>query len=295
MAQKTPRNRPKKPTPPLMSISFSKSGSLSRAEETLPEITEDIELVVVEKFKVGLLDIGGPTLGALERGDRWPDVETTIGGSQLGIELAEVIDRKLAKQVETQRWYAAEVRKALGKDVERLQGFVVQLDDYHQNPPYPRPHSVAAIDLVANIAEHVREVINDVQSLPLTSLARTYTWQDAPTEPRIGASFSRGLWPTEQPGPRIFFSHSFPIPEDKWRKQLWTTIENKLKKRYTKYNGELWLLTYSLIGIVDDLQIGYAREQLTSASWMPFDKIMWAYPYPETDYAHVEQIFPASA
>jgi hypothetical protein len=278
-----------------MSISFPKSGSLSRTEENLPEVTEDIELVVAEKFKVGLLDIGGPTLGALERGDEWPDIETTAGENRLGIELAEVIDRELARQVEVQRWYAAEVRKALREDIERLQGFVVQLDDHYQNPPYPRPHSPAAYDLVAIITEHVRDAIDDVQHLPPTSLARLYRWREIPTEPRLGASFSRGLWPSEQPGPRISFSHAFPIPEDKWREGLWITIRDKLKKRYTKYNGELWLLTYSLMSIVDDLQIGYAREQLASVSQIPFDKIMWAYPYPGKNYAHVEQIFPAPA
>lgn len=72
--------------------------------EPLPDVKEDLELAIVERFLNGLR-AQGRDIGRPQRGGDPPDAVVQIEGARVGIEVVEVIDPEHAQRRDVQQRY----------------------------------------------------------------------------------------------------------------------------------------------------------------------------------------------
>lgn len=204
------RNPPRKPSVPLAQITFRAAGGVHGTVESLPPVKEDLELAIARKFVASLQVEGlGPEP---KRADPWPDVEVSLDGRVVGIEVVEVINPEHAQKRTTQERYLAAVLPMLDDLEERLDEVVMSVVDGYQEPRWPNPSSPEGQRLVMHLAERIRGVSSELAAMPRNG--RFYReWNDFEgSSLRIGLLASRGrrIVATSESGVDLMFSGTFP-------------------------------------------------------------------------------------
>jgi hypothetical protein len=291
-----PRRQPRKPSWPLASLIFPKQGTPYRRVEPLSDNQDDIELVIANKF-VTTLNRRGCALELPQhppKHDLWPDIQSRERGRTVGIEMVEVIHRGHAQKRALQNKYAVRVADHLRDVFPRLVGVRIQLDDGYQDPPYPPPDSPAGRRLAAEIADSIRQVVPELETLRVGSM-RWYRWRDDPGEPQSGAVCIRLTQAEVGDQPLISYLGSFPESTEYLNGLLTVAIQNKVRKRYGLYYGSLWLLAYESSfpsGLDVSEAVQEARRWLAEAHGHPFDEVWYAFPFPGRDHAHIDRLLP---
>lgn len=286
------RNPPRKPSVPLAQITFRAAGGVHGTVESLPPVKEDLELAIARKFVASLQVEGlGPEP---KRADPWPDVEVSLDGRVVGIEVVEVINPEHAQKRTTQERYLAALLPMLDDLEERLDEVVMSVVDGYQEPRWPNPSSPEGQRLVVHLAERIRGVSSDLAAMPRNG--RFYReWNDFEgSSLRIGLLASRGrrIVATSESGVDLIFSGTFPSDVATVRGLLAATVTGKIAKSYTPYpKGELWLLAYSQdFSAVDEDSVAYARQIVQSHSHN-FDAIWAFFPFPGDRGGQASQLF----
>jgi hypothetical protein len=206
----------------------------------------------------------------------------------------EVIHPGHAPKHALQSKYPERVTGLLEDVLPRPPGVHIQLDDGYQDPPYPALESPVGKRLAAEIAASIRRTVPELERLTVGS-ARWYRWRDAPGEPQSGAICIR-LTPAEVGDrPLISYFGSFPESTDSLNGLLTVAVEQKVRKRYGKYPGSLWLLAYQSSfhsGLDISQAVQQAKKWLAQARGHPFDEIWYAFLFPQQAHAHIERLLP---
>jgi hypothetical protein len=86
------KKKPRKPSRPVGHFVLPKAGGAYRVYEQLPDGKEQLERVIVEKFRLALEMRFARTLTTPEPGEQWPDFWTTENGWRIAIEITEVVN-----------------------------------------------------------------------------------------------------------------------------------------------------------------------------------------------------------
>lgn len=86
------KKKPRKPSQPVGHFVFPKAGTLYGVYEQFPDGKEELERVIVEKFRLALEVRFTRILTAPQSGSQWPDFWTTENERKTGIEIVEVVN-----------------------------------------------------------------------------------------------------------------------------------------------------------------------------------------------------------
>jgi hypothetical protein len=152
---------PRKPSFPVTAIVFRAGGKGTHlVVEPLPETKEELERAIVDRF-LSVLRARGHNIGRPERGPDPPDVVVQIDGTQVGIEVVEVIDPEHAQRRAVQEQYLRALLPLLQDLEEQLDGIAMTIVDGYQDPMWPSVASKQGQNLVRFLSEKVRSLAHD--------------------------------------------------------------------------------------------------------------------------------------
>ena len=283
------KNRPRKPTRPLGSAIFAKSGRVCLDVEHLPSTQEDIELVIGHKFIGGLDRFHGIKLSGLARGEEPADLTChDAHGNEIYIQLVEAVDRALREREQQRVVYTKALNEFYNEIAPLYDGCVLSLISPMDDPLLPPLNSKLGKQAFNEILTYLRELGVMLDTLG-TNNRRIRRWRVGGTEiladcERLAPRGSGVPFQVRSPG--NFLAGGLA--------DLCEAIRGKLKRQYSKPSSEFWLLVHST-DIVPlqpaDAQVTNA-EQLLSSRAHPFDKVWYLFPYSNKDYGHVLLIWP---
>lgn len=289
MAERIP---PRKPTQPLGHIVFPRKGRPYTVLDPLPEIADDLELVIVKKFIGALKHFEDRTILDPVRGNPWPDFEAEEDRHRIGIEVVEVLNPDHARKRALQEQYRDRILSLIEPFIGELTGLSILFDDGHQDHPYPALSNAEGSRLAQSIAENLYALVPKLGEIRVGQSFH-FKWQDEPGKPRIGTAGQR-FAPKESGFPvRFRFSGTFPSAAGVHHSLLAETIMGKVRKTYQTYrSGQLILLAYGHDPcIVDSPSIELAKRAL-SVSRHPFNEVWSFFPYAAKDLGAVAHVWP---
>jgi hypothetical protein len=185
--------------------------------------------------------------------------------------------------------------QTLGEVLLLFNGCRVSLVDSGDPPYLPQVTSTDGQACLRVLAEHVREVAKDVQTLEAGKIRSRRTKTPNP-EREISVLVERIL-PAGEPV-RLEFSWTGggpPYRTDASRGLLTQAVQSKIVKRYAKPAvGKFVLLAYSIDTLLqeDDPDVSESRRILES-SQHPFDDVWFIYPYADMELGALVHIRPA--
>ncbi len=226
-----------------------------------------------------------------ERGS-WPDFEGKLDGQRVGVELAEIVDPAEARNRSVRDEYLTQILENIDDLLPRFVGLWIMLNDGFQDaqewPPLGSRNGKA---LAAIISKGLHDLADELEALDDKVMIRS--WSD---DPKAGLSAHR-VAPRDKGTPaEVSFPQGvyFGYP-GKGTELLATTILSKVSKRYTTFDGHLWLLLYE----TEATWAGFERDEAFKAAHLdlekaahPFDEVWYFHPYAGEDMGSLHRIWP---
>lgn len=283
--------KPRRVTPPLAVLSFSKTGSVRKYVEPMPEDQEGLEEVILAKFLSALEERHGRRLKLIRNLSRDcddpPDFLATEGGKSLGIEMTEVVDSSHRELHSARLAYRRLVQDELQKRSLRLPGIVIRVADASGEPPYPRTTSRKGRELVECVVDHVERQYSSLcglglggeQHSRLSNAVCSWIFIRRVSEGRAESEIAQ-----------VEFEGGYMLHQTD---TLITSVKSKIDKAYSLPSGcSLWLLAYGLLGVQEPEAIEAARQELSVISH-PFTEVWYAFPLPHPKGIILHRVWPA--
>jgi hypothetical protein len=215
-------------------------------------------------------------------------------GHTVGLQVAEVINQQLRQLQHMRSSYRGALVQTLGEELLLFNGCRVSLVDSGDPPYLPQVTATDGQACLRALAEHVREVAKDVQTLEVGKIRSRRTKTLSP-EREVSVLVERIL-PAGEPV-RLEFSWTGSSPSyrtDTSRGLLSQVVQSKIAKRYAKPSvGQFVLLAYSIDTLLqgDDTDVSESRRILES-SQHPFDDAWFIYPYADRELGALVHIWP---
>jgi hypothetical protein len=289
------RRKPKKPVRNPSHIVFPKTGPVRRVVEELSREQGELEFTVGRKFLGALQHFEGVQFDDLYRGSEPADLLCkSPNGHTIGLQIVEVINQQLRQLQVMRSSYRDELVETLGEELLLFNGCGVSLVDSGDPPYLPRVTSMAGQACLQVLAEHVRQVAKEIQTLEVGKIRSRRTKTLNP-EREVSVLIERILAPGEPI--RLEFSWTGAGPSyrtDVSRGLLSQAIQSKVAKRYAKPAvGKFFLLAHSIDTLLqdDDPDVRESRRILES-SQHPFDDAWFIYPYVDKELGALVHIWP---
>jgi hypothetical protein len=271
------RPRPKKITPSLAVISFSKAGTVRKRVEAMPDDQDALEELVVQRFVSALNERYGRKVEIVEclskeRRDP-PDFLAIEGGKTVGIEVTEVVEPSHRRLHSARQNYGKVVQETLLERGNQLRGIIVRIFDAHGEPSYPPTHSKQGEEIIASVVRLVEERQAHLAELVVGAERHVRL----PSSVCSWAVFQRVAENNEECGAiQVEFTGGYVISRD----SLITAIRSKTGKNYLlPCEADLWLLAYGLLVSGDPESIETASREL-SVTTHPFAEVWYAHLIP---------------
>jgi hypothetical protein len=291
----TDRKKPKKPVRNTSHIVFPKAGPVRRVVEEFPREQEDLEFTVGRKFLGALQHFEGVQFRDLCSGSEPADLMCrSPDGQDVGLQIVEVINQELRQLQDMRSSYRDALVQALGEELLLFKGCRVSLVDSGDPPYLPQVTSTDGQACLRVLAEHVRKVAKDIQTLKVGKI-RSRSTKTLNPERKVGVLVERIL-PAGEPV-RLEFSWTGGGPSyrtDISRGLLSQAVQSKIAKRYAKPAvGKFVLLAYSIDTLLqdEDPDVSESRRILES-SQHPFDDAWFIYPYADKELGALVHIWP---
>ena len=288
------KKQPRKPRQPLGHIVFSKKGPVRKVIETLPEYKDQLEEAVVKKFAGALSHFEGRQIQDITKSDPWPDFEGTEKGSNVGIEIGELVNQRHNILRSAQQSYEVAIIDELGDRIKMFDGLDITLADNCQTPRYPKVGSVKGRAIIESFVSNLLASVSELEAYTVQQVFRR-RWQDDAESPKTGIYGHRFADKKAGLPARIRFFGCFPEYEDRVVWFLAEAVAGKIAKSYTPYaKGSLILLIYEVGSISvepgESQAILIARELLGTKEHN-FDEAWYIFPYADHDMGAINKIW----
>jgi len=291
------KKKSRKPAPPLAHIAFPKKGAVRKEVERLPDVQEELESIIGNKFIGALQHFEKRILVDLRKADPWPDfLCRDMAGQQLAIELVEVLHVAHSKQDNVRAKYRDQVRALISGLTEGLRGVDIRINDNYQNPPFPSPASRTGKRLAMNIADLIRDTSPEIKTLPVGRVIIRDWDARQNIVPHLGLVCTRFAPAADAPKELFLdFFAGYVIDKEAQESLLANVIQQKIEKKYPDSDAiGLMLLAYSLRGpiVIPESESVRRTQAALAAVSHPFKEVWYFFPYVDEDLGHLVKVWP---
>jgi len=272
---------------------FPKQGRVRYNIEALPRTQKELELVIGRKFVRAMAHFHQVNLDEVEPVEGEGDLVTRRDdGTTITIQMAEAVDqitRRIRDQRET---YVAVLLSEYPEVVDLFSGCRVTIVDNGSEPLMPRVGSKQGLRDMRDLVAKLRGIGESLQTLQVGKIRVRKLLLD-PSKIELRVMCERIVEIGDGLPSQITWTGGYITQESHRRTLIANVVEDKIRRGYTKPEGEYWLVVYSsdIIPRATDAEIVEATSRLKGMVH-PFDQAWFIFPYPNWDLGHIVRLWP---